>query len=84
MTYPSVYPTGATIFDPDRCWNGYTIFPAKEVGAMLIDMNGGEAKLWKGLHGAPNKMLPGGYVLGSTGERNTAFGMQDHLDLVHG
>ena len=82
MTYPSVYPTGATIYDPDRCWNGYTIFPAKEVGAMLIDMNGGEAKLWKGLHGLPNKMLPGGYVLGSTGERNTAFGMQDHLDLV--
>ena len=81
MTYPSVYPTGATIYDPDRCWNGYTIFPAKEVGTMLIDMNGGEVKLWKGLHGTPNKMLPGGYVLGSTGERNTAFGMQDHLDL---
>ena len=82
MTYPSVYPTGATIYDPDRCWNGYTIFPAKEVGAMLIDMNGSEVKLWKGLHGMPNKMLPGGYVLGSTGERNTTFGIQDHLDLV--
>jgi hypothetical protein len=26
---------------------------------MLIDMNGGEVKLWKGLHGMPNKMLPG-------------------------
>ena len=82
MAYPSVYPTGATIYDPDKCWNGYTIFPAKEVGAMLIDMNGGEVKLWKGLHGMPNKMLPGGYVLGATGERNTAYGMQDHIALV--
>jgi len=82
MAYPSVYPTGATIYDPDKCWNGYTIYPAKEVGAMLIDMNGGEVKLWKGLHGMPNKMLPGGTVLGSLGERNTAYGMQDHTALV--
>ena len=82
MAYPSIYPTGATIYDPDKCWNGYTIFQAKEVGALIIDMNGNEVKLWKGLHGMPNKLLPGGYVLGNTGERNTAFGMQDHLDLV--
>lgn len=82
MAYPSVYPTGATIYNPEKCWNGYTIFPAKEIGAMLINMNGGEVKLWKGLHGMPNKMLPGGYILGSLGERNTTFGMQDHLDLV--
>jgi hypothetical protein len=82
MTYPSVYPTGTTIYDPERCWNGYTIFQAKEVGALLIDMNGSEVKLWKGLHGFPNKLFPGGYVLGNTGERNTAFGMQDQIDLV--
>ena len=82
MTYPSVYPTGTTIYDPEKCWNGYTIFQAKEVGALIIDMNGNEVKLWKGLHGMPNKLLPGGFVLGNTGERNTAFGMQDHLDLV--
>lgn len=82
MTYPSVYPTGTTIFDPEKCWNGYTIFQAKEVGALLIDMSGNEVQLWKGLHGMPNRLLPGGYVLGNTGERNTAFGMQDHLDLV--
>jgi len=82
MAYPSVYPTGTTIYDPNKCWNGYTIFPAKEVGALLIDMNGGEVKLWKGLHGMPNKILPGGDVMGNTGERNTTYGMQDHLDLV--
>jgi hypothetical protein len=82
MTYPSVYPTGATIYDPVKCWNGYTIFQAKEVGALLIDMNGTEVKLWKGLHGFPNKILPGGYVLGHTGERPNAYGMQDQIDLV--
>ena len=21
----SVYPTGVTIYDPDRCWNGFTL-----------------------------------------------------------
>ena len=82
MAYPSVYPTGATVYDPDRCFNGYTIFQAKEVGALLIDMNGGEVKLWKGLQGMPNRILPGGYVMGTTGERNTRYGMQDHYDLV--
>ena len=82
MTYPSVYHTGATLYDPDKCFNGYTIFQAKEVGAMLIDMNGAEVKLWKGLHGFPNKIFPGGYVLGHTGERPNAYGMQDQADLV--
>ena len=82
MTYPSVYPTGVTVYNPAKCWSGYTIFQARELGAMLIDMNGAEVQLWKGLHGFPNKMLPGGYVLGHTGERNNAFGMQDQVDLV--
>lgn len=82
MTYPSVYPTGATIYKPEKCWNGYTIFQARELGALLIDMNGTEVKLWKGLHGFPNKILPGGYVMGHTGLRNNAYGMQDQIDLV--
>lgn len=82
MTYPSVYPTGVTICDPKRCWNGYTVFQAREHGAMLIDMNGTEVNFWKGLHGFPNKILPGGYVMGHLGLRNNAFGMQDQTDLV--
>ncbi len=82
MTYPSIYPTGVTLYDPARCWNGYTIFQAKEVGALLIDMNGGEVQLWKELHGMPNRLLPGGHLIGSTGERSTAFGSQDGIDLV--
>ena len=82
MTYPSVYPTGATVYYPEKCWNGDTIFQAKELGALLIDMNGTELQLWKGLLGFPNKLLPGGYVMGHTGERDNTYGMQDQLDLV--
>jgi len=82
MTYPSIYPTGATIYNPDKCFNGYTVFQAKELGALVIDMNGGEKKLWKELHGFPNKVLKGGYVIGHTGERSSKYSMQDYRDLV--
>ncbi len=82
MTYPSVYPTGTTLYDPGKCFNGYTVFQARELGALVIDMNGTEVQLWKGFHGLPNKLLPGGHILGSSGERNTAFGMQDYVDVV--
>ena len=82
MTYPSIYPTGTTIYDPDRCWSGYTLFQARELGALLIEMNGAEVKLWKGLQGFPNKLLPGGFVMGHTGERSHNFGMQDYIDVV--
>lgn len=78
----SVYPTGTTIYDPEKCWNGYTIFEVEENGATLIDMNGNVVNQWRGLDGFPNKMLPGGYVMGSTGCRNPKYGFQDMLDLV--
>lgn len=82
MTYPSVYPTGATVYNPEKCWNGYTLFQANETGALLIDMNGNGVQMWSGLHGFPNKLLPGGQVFGSTGVRNPAHSVQDQLDLV--
>ncbi|APM39215.1 aryl-sulfate sulfotransferase [Clostridium kluyveri] len=82
MGYPSVYPTGVTIYNPEKAWSGYTIFQAADEGALLIDMNGQELQLWKNLHGFPNKLLPGGYVIGSTGERNPKYGFQDMIDLV--
>lgn len=82
MGHPTIYPTGVTIFDPKKAWGGYTIFQVEGLGALLIDMNGREVQLWKGLQGFPNKLLPGGYVMGSTGERNPKHGMQDKVDLV--
>ncbi len=83
----TIYPTGTTIYDPEKCWNGYTIFQAtmfrgNEVGAVLIDMNGNVVNQWKGLDGIPNKMLPGGYVMGNSGTRNPKYGSQDQLDVI--
>ena len=60
MGFPTVYPTGVTVYNPEKCWNGYTLFQVIGVGALLIDMNGSEVQLWQGLHGMPNKLLPGG------------------------
>ena len=81
MGYPSIYPTGVTIFNKDKAYGGYTVFPTTK-GALLIDMNGNEVKLWAGLGGFPNKILPGGYVMGTTGTRSGKYAFQDQLDLV--
>lgn len=45
---PSVYPTGTTIYDPDRAWGGYVVFHTPgDQGAVLIDMNGRELRRWQ-------------------------------------
>lgn len=82
MGHPTIYPTGATLYDPERAWSGYTLFQAAGLGALLIDMNGREVHLWKDLQGFPNKLLPGGQVFGSTGQRDARHAFQDQLDLV--
>lgn len=82
MGYPSVYPTGVTVYDAKKAWGGYTLFQAAQLGALLIDMSGREVQLWKDLQGFPNKLLPGGQLLSSTGQRNPAHGLQDQLDLI--
>ena len=58
MGYPTVFPTGVTLYLPDLAWSGYTLLQAAEVGALLIDPLGREVQLWKGLQGFPNKLLP--------------------------
>lgn len=36
---PTVYPTGTTIYMPEKCWSGYTIYQTEaSPGAVLIDM----------------------------------------------
>ena len=52
MGKPDIYPTGVTIYKPDKAWNGYTIFPS-ELGATVIDMNGQVAKVWQGVRSSP-------------------------------
>ncbi len=82
MSMPTIYPTGTTVYNPDKCWNGYTLFIARETGPALIDMNGNVVRLWKGLHGFPAKLLPGGQVMGSLGVRSPKFGFMDQTDVV--
>jgi hypothetical protein len=67
---PSVYPTGTTIFHPDKTWSGFTVFITPDTeGVIVIDMNGRVVKTWTGLSGAaggPARVLPGGYVIAGT------------------
>jgi hypothetical protein len=82
-----IYPAGVIEFNPEKCWSGFTLFQAalfegKEFGAFLIDMNGQVIKKWQGLEGFPNKMLPGGYLMGNTEMRDLKYGYQDMVDLV--
>jgi len=62
----SVFPTGTVKYDPERCYNGYTLI----AGGMprLVDMNGNLVNEWSGANGFPAKMLPNGQIL-TTGER---------------
>ncbi|MCF8146860.1 MAG: aryl-sulfate sulfotransferase [Deltaproteobacteria bacterium] len=82
MGIPTIYPTGTTLFDPGKCWSGYTLFIARETGCALVDMNGNVVHLWKGLHGFPTKLLPGGQVMGSLGVRSPKYGFMDYMDVV--
>ena len=82
MGHRSVYPTGTTIYNPEKAYNGYTIYPARQYGATMVDMNGKVVHVWKDLQGFPNKLLPGGQVFGSLGVRNPEYGYQDQTDLV--
>lgn len=66
--------TGVTIYDPDRCWNGYTLLCSQSghqpdpsgplYMAILVDMEGNLVKEWA-LEKVPMKMIPGGYVWGA-------------------
>jgi outer membrane protein assembly factor BamB len=71
LAAPTVYPTGTTIFDPDRSFSGYTVLtPLGEQAAVVIDMNGRVVKEWDGYNdsaGGPARILPGGQVIAAVG-----------------
>ena len=77
----SVFPMGVTKYDPEKAWSGYTLMPVNGVGAVLIDMNGNVVRTWTDLQGFPNKLLPGGQVMGSLSRRDSAYGYQDMGDV---
>ena len=80
---PSIYPTGTTIYDPGRAWNGYTVLsPLGTPAAVVIDMNGNIVKQWDGYNssaGGPARVLPGGVVVGAAGANPPR---QESLELV--
>jgi hypothetical protein len=66
----TVFPTGTTIYKPEKCWNGFTVFSSNITGEIiLIDMNGNTVKTWKGISGFPARVFPGGHVMGYIGTR---------------
>ena len=82
MGTPNFYPMGTTIYNPEKAWSGYTLLQSSDNGAVLIDMNGNVVRYWKDFQGFPNKMLPGGYIMGSLGARKNDYGYQDQSDVT--
>lgn len=80
---PSVYPTGTTVYDPERSWSGFTVLsPLGEPEAVVIDMNGNVVKSWDGYRisaGGPVRVLPGGHVIAPVGANPPK---QESLGLV--
>jgi hypothetical protein len=76
--FPTVYPHGTTLYRPEKCWNGFTVFPVEKEGegCVLIDMNGNVVKQWKSMSNLehPVKILKGGYVMGATRQKPEMVG----------
>jgi hypothetical protein len=79
----TVYPTGTTIYDPDRSWNGFTVLsPLGTQAVLVIDMNGNVVKRWEDFNnsaGGPARVLPGGFVMSASGARPPH---QESLELI--
>ena len=82
MGRPTVFPTGTTVYNPEKCWSGYTIFAAPGKGTALIDMNGKAVRWWKDFQAFPAKMVPGGKIFGHLGQRDHSAAYQDDTDLT--
>lgn len=77
---PQVYPTGTTIYKPEKAYNGFTLIAGGT--PRMIDMNGNLVNEWSasGVNGFPAKPLPGGSIL-TTGPRWKGL-INDGITLV--
>lgn len=90
LAFPTVFPHGTTIYKPEKCWNGFTVFGTEVLseGTALIDMNGAVVHQWKhiGQEDHPPKIIKGGYVAGtnrpSPEKKGRIWGLEDSSDLV--
>jgi len=71
----TVYPIGTTIYDPDKCYSGYTVFPAGPK-AVLIDMNGSVVNEWD-VRAVRAKLLKNGNVIVVTRRRPQRGAVQE-------
>ena len=75
-TAQTVYPTGTTIYDPDKSWNGFTVLsPLGTPAVLVIDMNGTVVKRWDDFNnsaGGPARVLPGVFAAVPTPELDPA------------
>lgn len=80
MGRPSVFPTGVTIYDKERAYNGYTLYHSG-LGVTLVDMNGRVVRVWDGIQ---NTMEPlgGGHMLGAQGNVPAIPGRGSHQKVV--
>lgn len=68
MAMPQVFPTGTTVYNPEKAYNGYTLLAGGP--PRMVDMNGNLVNDWSvtGANAFPAKPLPNGRIL-STGKR---------------
>ena len=81
MAQPTIYPTGTTVYEPDKCWNGFNLLAIDGLGIMLVDMNGNEIHFWKGVNGFPAKMLKNGDIMAQLQMRPGKFASKEYKDL---
>ncbi len=46
LAFPSVFPTGTTIYDPAKAYNSYVLFSSPDRKTHLIDLDGNEVHQW--------------------------------------
>ncbi len=66
----TVYPVGTTVYNPEKCYNGYTImcFPAGPKITLLVDMNGKIVNEWD-VQALRARLLRSGNLLTVTGRK---------------
>ena len=81
----TVYPTGTTLYEPDRCFGGYTII-FRGLDVRLVDMNGRVVHRWQldtSIHSYGTgraHLLENGHVLVCRGNMTATDGMVEEYD----
>ncbi len=55
---PSVFPTGTTIYNPEKAYNSFVVITGRDGFGHLIDMNGNSVHEWKNASGLTTSLDP--------------------------